>query len=100
MQVNIICRLMSPCLVRGATGATENAISIATARAILSGADTAALCTTRRGDILDIAVFTTGIDITGEVGFTAVGVIAVTDDNAELAGYLRRHITSFCVGTK
>ena len=91
---------MSPCSAQGATVATENGISIATARVILSGADTAALCTTRRGDILDIAVDTAGIDITGGVVFTAVGVIMVTGVNIECAGHLRRHETSFGIATK
>ncbi len=52
------------CLVQGVAGTTGNAISIATARATLSDADTAALSITRSGGIVVIAVFMADIDIT------------------------------------
>ena len=58
------------------------------------------MCTTRRGGTADIAVVMAGIDITGGVVFTVVGVIMVTGVSAGCSGDLRRHIRTFGMVTK
>ncbi len=73
----VIFRTISVCSVQGVADTTGNAISIVTARAILSDGDTAALSITRRGGIVVIAVFMAGIDITA--GDRRMAGDAVTD---------------------